>query len=447
MSDARQLLEKCRDTIRGMLASRLGYTNEETINASHSIRENPVLKELDAFLRTPTTPHRVEEALQELSRAAVLARSTLASARQYRGYGATGPLHTPAADLMVVRLGQAIATAASALAPSTAVEVAPLMAHTAKRIEALTGDTSSATGEAEVARVVAPLKPHIYHPDFQAMGDCRVCGHVQESPMHLVGSGARWLNSTEVAFFDAAKEREDAVSEFTTAMEKQARGELVPPVYFGSPAYERMLRRKEVALAARTAAYAALRNQPFQPAASARNLADEREVRVLSLCIEKGTRDALREIGSGYAPSDRGPIRRLQGAIDSLLAVSPSTTPHESNADAALARHFRWRNAVADTMRAQRDWKKDLRWTSEDVHDVLKILEHIHRDFEKRPERVRVKVPSWSLRHLVKVDEVVDVVGWDDSGRPIVQSAETKRLKIYSDSGITLTIRSKWEPA
>lgn len=30
-----------------------------------------------------------------------------------------------------------------------------------------------------------PIKPHIYSPDYQAMGDCRVCGHCQEKPWHI----------------------------------------------------------------------------------------------------------------------------------------------------------------------------------------------------------------------------------------------------------------------
>lgn len=31
----------------------------------------------------------------------------------------------------------------------------------------------------------AEIKPHIYMPDLQAMGDCRVCGHEQNSPYHV----------------------------------------------------------------------------------------------------------------------------------------------------------------------------------------------------------------------------------------------------------------------
>jgi hypothetical protein len=29
------------------------------------------------------------------------------------------------------------------------------------------------------------VEPHAYIPDYQAMGDCAVCGHVQESPLHI----------------------------------------------------------------------------------------------------------------------------------------------------------------------------------------------------------------------------------------------------------------------
>ena len=28
-------------------------------------------------------------------------------------------------------------------------------------------------------------KPHYYRPDYMAMGDCKVCGHVKESPLHI----------------------------------------------------------------------------------------------------------------------------------------------------------------------------------------------------------------------------------------------------------------------
>lgn len=29
------------------------------------------------------------------------------------------------------------------------------------------------------------IKPHHYSPDYQAMGDCRVCGHGQKVPWHI----------------------------------------------------------------------------------------------------------------------------------------------------------------------------------------------------------------------------------------------------------------------
>lgn len=30
------------------------------------------------------------------------------------------------------------------------------------------------------------IKPHIYMPDYQSMGDCRVCGHEQDKPWHML---------------------------------------------------------------------------------------------------------------------------------------------------------------------------------------------------------------------------------------------------------------------
>jgi hypothetical protein len=32
---------------------------------------------------------------------------------------------------------------------------------------------------------VPGVEPHIYSPDYQAMGDCRVCGHAHNKPWHL----------------------------------------------------------------------------------------------------------------------------------------------------------------------------------------------------------------------------------------------------------------------
>ena len=29
------------------------------------------------------------------------------------------------------------------------------------------------------------IKPHLYFPDYQAMGDCRICGHDAKKPWHL----------------------------------------------------------------------------------------------------------------------------------------------------------------------------------------------------------------------------------------------------------------------
>jgi hypothetical protein len=32
---------------------------------------------------------------------------------------------------------------------------------------------------------VVPVEPHYYAPSTMHMGDCAVCGHLQESPLHL----------------------------------------------------------------------------------------------------------------------------------------------------------------------------------------------------------------------------------------------------------------------
>lgn len=32
---------------------------------------------------------------------------------------------------------------------------------------------------------LAPVEPHDYVPSTMHMGDCAVCGHLQESPLHL----------------------------------------------------------------------------------------------------------------------------------------------------------------------------------------------------------------------------------------------------------------------
>ena len=29
------------------------------------------------------------------------------------------------------------------------------------------------------------IRPHLYMPDYQAMGDCRICGHDQDKPWHI----------------------------------------------------------------------------------------------------------------------------------------------------------------------------------------------------------------------------------------------------------------------
>jgi hypothetical protein len=41
------------------------------------------------------------------------------------------------------------------------------------------------------------VKPHIYAPDYQAMGDCRVCGHEENKPWHLYSGAAQVQGSDE----------------------------------------------------------------------------------------------------------------------------------------------------------------------------------------------------------------------------------------------------------
>lgn len=43
---------------------------------------------------------------------------------------------------------------------------------------------------------VHTVQPHPYSPDYQAMGDCRTCGHLEDSPLHRLPEpdrGARAL--------------------------------------------------------------------------------------------------------------------------------------------------------------------------------------------------------------------------------------------------------------
>lgn len=56
-----------------------------------------------------------------------------------------------------------------------------------------TGDTqsgeslpaSAAMGPSAGAEPFEPVQPHVYSPDYQAMGDCRVCGHGPNESHHL----------------------------------------------------------------------------------------------------------------------------------------------------------------------------------------------------------------------------------------------------------------------
>jgi hypothetical protein len=48
------------------------------------------------------------------------------------------------------------------------------------------------------------IKPHLYSPDYQAMGDCRVCGHGQRVSWH---NGENIMRKDEaIALIDMAKQ-------------------------------------------------------------------------------------------------------------------------------------------------------------------------------------------------------------------------------------------------
>jgi hypothetical protein len=50
-----------------------------------------------------------------------------------------------------------------------------------------TQEAAIAAVDAALAAQAAPgeIKPHLYMPDYQAMGDCRTCGHEQNKPWHI----------------------------------------------------------------------------------------------------------------------------------------------------------------------------------------------------------------------------------------------------------------------
>jgi hypothetical protein len=65
------------------------------------------------------------------------------------------------------------------------------------------------------------LAPHYYSPDYQAMGDCRVCGNVQDSWTHW-SSGAR----SEIARLTAERDAErEARGRLEAALAKIKAGE------------------------------------------------------------------------------------------------------------------------------------------------------------------------------------------------------------------------------
>ena len=40
-----------------------------------------------------------------------------------------------------------------------------------------------------------PVRLHTYIPDWRFMGDCKICGHVEDSPVHLKEESKRWPKS------------------------------------------------------------------------------------------------------------------------------------------------------------------------------------------------------------------------------------------------------------
>lgn len=51
------------------------------------------------------------------------------------------------------------------------------------------------------------IKPHIYMPDYQAMGDCRICGHEQKKPWHI-GDSMMKLTFEDLRFANVQRNKE-----------------------------------------------------------------------------------------------------------------------------------------------------------------------------------------------------------------------------------------------
>ena len=54
-----------------------------------------------------------------------------------------------------------------------------------KKLEANEAYLEISAGSASWRSAYNTIEPHIYMPDYQAMGDCRVCGHEQNKPWHI----------------------------------------------------------------------------------------------------------------------------------------------------------------------------------------------------------------------------------------------------------------------
>jgi hypothetical protein len=54
----------------------------------------------------------------------------------------------------------------------------------ARQVARLCSSTARVKEVREVVIPIQQIEPHIYSPDYQAMGDCRVCGHGQDKPWH-----------------------------------------------------------------------------------------------------------------------------------------------------------------------------------------------------------------------------------------------------------------------
>lgn len=63
------------------------------------------------------------------------------------------------------------------------------------------------------------IEPHIYMPDYQAMGDCRVCGHQQKKPWHIGESNMEVDSKNPWDYFNFENIKTEAIVRLREAKE------------------------------------------------------------------------------------------------------------------------------------------------------------------------------------------------------------------------------------